>query len=177
MAYNYINVKVKFMKSKFITYSVIVILMMVSLVPSCAWLKGYGKVRLSTEYGDDMTIQKLQENRDDYHVYYAGTSINNPSAIMFDPINDGRELVGDRWTRVKDGKTVSEIISWIKTYTQFHPQLHVLLGPDNQLYGYIFYAGGYDYVVAKMIDDRTLYVYDLESPVYINAPSDEWWEN
>lgn len=140
---------------------------MVSLVSGCAWLKGYGKVRLSTEYGDDMTIQKLQANWNHYNVYYAGMSTSNPAGIMFDPKNDGRELVGDRWVRVEDKETVSDIISWIKTYTRFHPRLHVILGPDNQLYGYVFYAWGHDYVVAKPIDDKTLYVYDLESPNYL----------
>ena len=155
------------MKTKHFIYSVIILIMMVVLMSGCAWLKGHGKVRLSSEYGDDMTIQRLQENWNDYHVSYAGISISNPAGIMFDPKNDGRELVSDRWTRVEDGETVSEIISWIKTYTQFYPRLHVLLGPDNQLYGYVFYAWGHDYVVAKVIDDRTLYVYDLESPNYL----------
>lgn len=157
----------KFIRSKFIIYPVIVILMMVSLVSGCAWLKGYGKVRLSTEYGDGMTIQELQANWNHYNVYYAGMSTSNPAGIMFDPKNDGRELVGDRWVRVEDKETVSDIISWIKTYTQSYPRLHVLLGPDNQLYGYLFYAWGHDHVVAKLIDDKTLYVYDLESSNYL----------
>lgn len=160
------------MKTKHFIYSVIILIMMVFLMSGCAWIKGYGKVRLSSEHKDDMTIQRLQENWDDYHVYYAGISPSNPAGIMFDPKNDGRELVGDRWTRVEDGKTVSEIISWIKAYTQFHPRLHVLLGPDNQLYGYVFYAWGHDYIVAKVIDDRTLYVYDLESPNYLMERSE-----
>jgi hypothetical protein len=155
------------MKTNHVTYSVIILFLAVLLMSGCTWLRGYGKVRLSSEYGDDMTIQKLQANWTDYYVYYAGMSTSNPAGIMFDPKNDGRELVGDRWTMVKDGETVTEIISWIKTYTQFYPRLHVLFGPDNQLYGYIFYAWGYDYVVAKVIDDRKLYVYDLESPNYL----------
>ena len=155
------------MKPNHVTYSALILIIAVVLMSGCAWLKGYGKLRLTSEYGDDMTIQKLQENWDDYNVYYAGISPSNPAGIMFDPKHDGRELVGDRWTRVEDGKTVTEIIGWIKTYTQFHPRLHVLLGPDNQLYGYVFYAWGYDYIVAKVIDDRTLYVYDLESPNYL----------
>jgi hypothetical protein len=156
------------MKTRHFIYSAIILIMAVFLMSGCAaLLKGYGKVRLATEYGDHMTIQKLQENWNDYNVYYAGISISNPAGIMFDPKDDGRELVSDRWIRVEDGKTVAEIISWIKTYSQFYPRLHVILGPDNQLYGYVFYAWGYDYVVAKVIDDKTLYVYDLESPNYL----------
>jgi hypothetical protein len=166
----------KTMKTNHVIYSLIILILTATLMPGCAWIKGYGKVRLFSEYGDDMSIQKLQENWDDYHVYYAGYSPGVPAAIMFDPKNDGRKLVGDRWTKVEDGKTVSEIISWIKTYTQFHPSLHVILGPDNQLYGYVFYPWLADNITAKLIDDRTLYVYEVESPVYIDGPSDDFRE-
>jgi len=162
------------MKKNHITYSLIILIPAVVLMSSCALIKDYGKVRLSSEYGDDLTIEKLQENWDDYHVSYAGLSPSNPAAIMFDPKNDGQKLVGDRWTKVENGETVSEIISWIRTYMQFHPRLHVILGPDNRLYGYVFYPWLADNIIAKLIDDRTLYVYDLQSPVYINGPSDDW---
>jgi len=172
----FINIEGKIMKSRYFLYSFVFIIVAAFLMPGCAWLRGYGKVRLSTEYGDDMTIQKLQENWNDYNISYAGMSPSNPAGIMFDRKNDGRELVGDRWIRVEEKETVSEITSWIETYTQFHPRLHVILAPNNKLYGYIFYPWGYDYVVTKVINDKTLYVYDLESPVYLNDPSDEWWE-
>jgi hypothetical protein len=162
------------MKTTHLIYSLIILILTATLMHGCAWIKGYGKVRLVSKYGDDMSIQKLEENWDDYHVSYAGSSPSIPAAIMFDPKNDGRKLVGDRWTRVEDGKTVSEIIGWIKTYTQFFPSLHVILGPDNQLYGYVFYPRFADNIIGKLIDDRTIYVYDLESPVYINGPSDDW---
>ena len=164
------------MKSRHVIYSFIFIIVAAFVMPGCAWLRSYGKVLLSTEYGDDMTIQKLQENWNGYNISYAGTSPSIPAGIMFDPKNDGRELVGDKWIRVKEKETVSEIISWIETYIQFQPRLHVILAPNNQLYGYIFYPEGYDYAVTKVIDGTTLYVYDLESPVYLNDPSDGWWE-
>lgn len=159
------------MKPNHVTYSVIILIITVVLMSGCAWLKGYAKVRLSTEY-DDMTIEKLEANWSDYSISYAGMSTSNPAGIMFDPKNDGRKLIGDRWVRVEDRETVSEIIGWIKTYTQFQPRLHVLLGLDNQLYGYVFYAWGHDYIVAKLIDDKTLYVYDLVSPNYIMEHSE-----
>jgi hypothetical protein len=162
------------MKTTHLIYSLIILVLTGILMSGCAWIKGYGKVRLVSEYGDDMSIQKLRENWDDYHVSYAGSSPSIPAAIMFDPKNDGRQLVGDRWTRVEDGKTVSEIIDWIKTYMQFMPSLHGILGPDNELYGYVFYPRLADHLIAKLIDDRTLYVYDLQSPVYIGGPSDVW---
>jgi len=167
-------VRGKIMKANHLLYSLIILVVTASLMSGCAWLRGYGKVRLSSEKGDDMTIQKLRENWNDYHVSYAGIAPNNPAAIMFDPKDDGQNLVGDRWIRVEDGETISEIISWLRTYTQFHPRLHVILGPDNQPFGYLFYPWASGDVVAKVIDDSTLYVYDLMSPVYLNDPSEEW---
>lgn len=161
------------MKSRYFIYPFIFIVVAAFLMTGCALFRGYGKVRLSTEYRNDMTIQKLMESWNDYTVSYAGMSHSNPAGIMFDPKNDERELVGDRWVKVEDENTASEIISWIETYMQFHPRLHVILGPSNKLYGYIFYPWGYDYVVAKMINDKKLYVYDIESPVYIDGPSYE----
>jgi hypothetical protein len=167
-------VRGKTMKANHRIYSLIILILTASLMPGCGLIKGYGKVRLSSEQGYDMTIQELQENWKDYIISYAGTSISNPAGIMFDPKDDGRELVGDRWTSVEGKETVSEIIGWIKTYTQFHPKLHVILGPDNQLFGYLFSPWGSGDVVAKVIDERTLYVYDLMSPVYIDDLFKEW---
>jgi hypothetical protein len=160
------------MKIKHVGYSVLLLAMAVVLIPGCSWIGGYGKIRLSSEQEDGMSIQKLQDTLDDYHVFYAGPSSKLPSGLIFDPKHDERKLTGDRWTRVDDGESISEIIGWMKTYTEFPPRLHVLLGPDNELYGYLFYPVGYEHVVTKVIDDGTLYVYDLESPVYRNTPAD-----
>ena len=144
------------MRKNHFTYSLITLILAVVLISGCALLKGYGKVRLSSEHGDDMTIHSLHSNWNDYNIYYTGMSISNPYGIMFDPKNDGRELVGDRWTRVEDEGSALEIITGINANTQFQPKLHVLLGPDNQLYGYVYYFWDLDNIVAKVIDDRTL---------------------
>jgi len=162
------------MKATNCLYSLITLVLTVSIMFGCALSKGYGKVRLSSEQKDKMTIQELRENWKDYLVSYAGTSTRVPAAIMFDPKDDGRELVGDRWTRVEDEQTVSEIISWINAYTQFQPKLHVILGTDNRLFGYVYFPWGSGNLVVKMIDDRTLYVYNLMPPVYIDDPFYRW---
>jgi hypothetical protein len=165
------------MKARHFLYASIGLIVAANLMLGCSLIKGYGIIRLASEQGEGMTIQKLQENWKDYHVSYAGNSPGVPAGIMFDPKDDGRELVGDTWTRVKDGKTVSEIISWISTYTGFYPRLHVVLGPDKQLFGYIFYPWGSGDIVAKLIDERTLYVYDLPSPVYFDNSSSRKFRN
>jgi len=162
------------MKRNVYRYWAILPAMAMVLMSGCSWMKGYGKIRLSSEQANGVSIQQLEENWNDYHIMYAGHSSSIPAGIIFDPKGDSRELVGNRWTRVNDSKSVSEIIGWLNTYNQFPPQLRVILGPENKLYGYIYYPEGYDHVVAKVIDETTLSVYDLESPVYMDGPAYEF---
>ncbi|MFW6115149.1 MAG: hypothetical protein ACOC6E_02505 [Thermodesulfobacteriota bacterium] len=161
------------MKINVYRYLAILVAMAIVLVSGCSWIKGYGKIRLASERTNGVTIQQLEENWDDYHIFYGGLSSGNPSGIMFDPKHDERKLTGDGWTRVDDRESASEIIGWLRVYSQFPPELHVIIGPESKLYGYLFYPVGYDYPVAKVIDEKTLYVYDLESPVYMGGPDFE----
>ena len=128
--------------------------------------KSYGKVRVLSRQEEKVTIQELKENWQDYTIYYAGLSVGTAAGIMLDPKNDEKTLVGDRWSKVEDQETLSELIGVIESYIQFHPRLHRILGPDGQFYGYLFFAWLHCHPVIKVVDDRTLYVYGLESPVY-----------
>jgi len=83
-------------------------------------------------------------------------------------------LIGDKWIKAEDKETLLELIGWIRTYIQFDPRLWRILGPDDQCYGYLFFAWGH--VVIKAVDDRTMFVYDLESPLYIEDVTSPWEE-
>jgi len=48
------------------------------------------------------------------------------------------------------------------------------LGPDDQFYGYLFFARGH--VVIKAVDEKMMYMYDLESPLYIEDGPSLWEE-
>ena len=150
-------------------------LMAVVLIYIISGCSGYGKLRLQSRYGDDVTIEKLQENLPDYTVYYAGYAIDNPSGIMFDPKNNDRTLQPtERWTKLDDKESAIEVISWIKIQdsSDFYPRLYRILGPDDQFYGYLFSA--WDHLMTKVVDDKTLRVYDLPDPphYYDNGPWD-----
>ena len=136
---------------------------------------GYGKLRLQSRFGDDVTIEKLKENFSDYTVYYAGYALDNPSGIMFDPKNDNRTLMpSERWTKLDDKESVIEVISWIKIQDSHYryPRLYRILGPDDQFYGYLYSA--WTHVVTKVMDDKTLWVYDLpDPPHYEEGPEGE----
>lgn len=156
-------------------YMIIIGLVLVFFISGCVLHTGYGKIRPQPWRGERVTIQELQENWQDYTIHYAGLSINTVAGIMFDPKNDNRTLTGDRWIKVEDQDTLAELIGWMKAYAEYNPQVWSILGPDNDLYGYLYYPG-YQFSspyppVVKVVNDTTMYMYDLESPIYwTNGP-------
>jgi hypothetical protein len=138
-------------------------LIVLTIAGCVAWPARYGKIRYFSGGGNEVTIQALIENWEAYHIYYAGLGVRLPLGIMFDPKNNDTTLVGDRWKIVENQQTLLEITRWIYPNTQYEPRLSKILGPDDQLYGYLYHS--YGSVVLKLIDDRKIYVYNLEEPI------------
>ena len=84
---------------------------------------------------DRISIQTLQENWEDYDVYYADYSVSVPTAILFDPKNDSMKLGGNRWTKINDKEALSKVIEALPKFT--YPDK--IEGPEGQIYGYIYY--------------------------------------
>ena len=131
-------------------------------------LSSFGKIRSQSGNGERMTIDDLEKNWTDYTVHYAGISPNRSSGIMFDPKNDDKTLLpgsNDRWKKIEDKKTLSDVIGWIKVQdsTGYNPMLYKVLGPDDQFYGYLF--SGRSDVTIEVFDDRTMFVNDFPDPL------------
>ena len=144
------------------------------LIYGCSWLKSYGKIRVLSRHEEKVSLQELEKNWQDYTIYYAGLSVGTAAGIMFDPKNDDKTLISDKWIKIEDKETLLELIGWIQTYIQFDPRLWKIVGPDEQFYGYLFCAC--NHVVIKSVDDTTMYVYDLESPLYTEDGPSLWEE-
>jgi hypothetical protein len=129
---------------------------------------GQGTYRVVPAVSGNVTIQTLMENWQDYNVYYAGLEVNNPSAVMFDPKNDDRVIAVDRWSKVESRELLTGLIDSIQrqvNLTPYYPRLFEIRSPDGHLYGFIFTA--WDVVLTKMIDDRTMFVFDIPLPPYL----------
>jgi hypothetical protein len=126
----------------------------------------YGMLRMIHKDQNKITIQDLIDNWGDYNIYYSDIYDGyNPRAvlgIMFDPKNNETTLKGDRWKRVKDQKDLIEMTRWIYSNTQNEPWLNEILGPDGKFYGYLYYS--YGFVTLKAVDDKTMFVFNLEEP-------------
>ena len=101
------------------------------LIYGCSWLKSYGKIRVLSRHEEKVSLQELEKNWQDYTIYYAGLSVETAAGIMFDPKNDDKTLIGDKWIKVEDKETLFELLGWIRTYIQFDPRLWKILGPDE----------------------------------------------
>ena len=148
-------------------YRFISVFLIAFIIYSCAsWQKNYGKLRILPESRNESTIQNLIDKWNDYNIYYSDIFEGyNPRAalgIMFDPKNNETTLVGDRWKKVKDQKDLIEMTKWIYSNTQYEPWLNEILGPDGKFYGYLYYS--YGFVKLKVVDDKMMYVFNLEEP-------------
>ncbi len=146
----------------------ILLVFVVSWAILAAGCGSYGKLRLQQGPGETMTIQQLKENWDKYHILATGVEPNVPSAIIFDRRDDSREIIGERWWELRDGKTVAEITGWIEAQTPvgpYSPRLWKILGPDDYLYGYMFTA--WDHAVMAVGDDKIMRVMDLPVPPFL----------
>jgi hypothetical protein len=149
---------------KYISLSVLLVALI--LCGCASWQKNYGKLKTISKDPNHLTIQDLIDKWDDYHIYsydqYDGPGFRSPLGIMFDPKNNNTVLVGDRWKRVSDQKTLIDMTKRIFLATQFEPWLNEILGSDGLLYGYLYYS--YGTVTLKMVGEKKMYIFALEEP-------------
>jgi len=148
-------------------YIFLSVLLIVLIISGCvSWQKNYGKLKTISKGPNHLTIQNLIDKWDDYHIYssdqYAGPGFRSPLGIMFDPKNNDTMLVGDRWKKVSDQKILTDMTKRIFLATQREPWLNEILGPDGVLYGYLYYS--YGVVTLKVVDEKKMYIFNLEEP-------------
>lgn len=110
-----------------------------------------------------VTIQDLERDWNEYTVSYSATAGGFPTAIMFDPKNDENKLAGKGWTRVEDPGTLSRLISRMHALSKHASSTWGIMGPNNQLFGYILTSS--PQVLMKAVDAHTIYVYEPPSPL------------
>ncbi len=139
----------------------------------CSTTKMYGKLTPNLQAGDDMTIEALEEFWEDYTVYYTGCCggfpINHPSAVMFDPRGDDKELVVELWDRVETKYRLNKLVSQIKDAPQvpgYTTALRRITSSNGDFYGYMYTA--WASANMKQIDNNTMFVLNLPAPPYLD---------
>ena len=122
----------------------------------------YGTLRVASgKWGT--TIKEIEDNWENYDIYYAGLSYKSPSAIMFDPKDDGKRLIGVKWIPVTDKWVVVTIVEWLDSYINHPPTLWKILGPKGEFFGYM-YTSAMQEVVIEEIEPNTLKIDNIPLP-------------
>ena len=123
----------------------------------------YANLRNLSENESKALQQELLDNWSDYHISY------RPAALVFDPKYDDRKILlgGNKswwWVRFRDQESWQDFVEANTTNQgDFSPVgtersmtgLREILGPDNQLYGYIIHQD-MDTVSTRQVDENTL---------------------
>jgi hypothetical protein len=143
-------------------------LVLVGLVFALSGCVPYTGARSQMIYGNRVTVQSLVKDWQNYNIYFTGHGRGHPSAVLFEPKDDGRAIVADRWWKVDQYEMLTDLVDSIQRQlpiAYYYPKLLELVGPDNHRYGYVFTS--WDHVVVKLVDERTLVVFDLPLPPYL----------
>ena len=125
-----------------------------------------GKLKTQSESDSKVTQKKLIDNWSDYNIWL-GDVRNFLAFIVFDPKNDNRKIVvKSHWKTIKDQKTWTEFVKANTTSDgdfSLGPdglgntaiRVSEIWGPDNQLYGYVFYLESW-WIYVRLVDENTL---------------------
>ena len=151
------------MKKRFAAF-----LVAVGLVLALSGCATYTGARSQMVYGNRITVQGLVKDWQNHNIYFTGHGRGHPSAVLFEPKDDDRAIIADRWWKVETYEVLADLVDSIQRQLPigfYYPRLLELVGPDNHRYGYALTS--WDHVVVKLIDDRTMVVYDLPLPPYL----------
>jgi hypothetical protein len=140
-----------------------VCLVLVSGAVGCASSKGAGLyVALSLDEKRKV-LEELKKNWQDYDIYCDGP-IGAPGALIFDPKDDDRHLVGYRYVKLLKEDSVMTAIVWIQFQGNYDPSLYKIFDEEKNFYGYVLIAG--DLPVPKRLDEKTLELPSFQSKFF-----------
>lgn len=144
------------------------VLMLAGLALGLTGCAMYGGARSQMVYGERVLVQDLIKDWQNYNVYFTGHGRGHPSAVLFEPRDDGRVIIAERWWKVEQFEILTDLVDSIQRQlpiAYYYPRLLELVGPDHHRYGYVFTS--WDHVVVRLVDERTMVVLDLPLPPYL----------
>ena len=139
------------------------------LIPFFSGCVNYAKFKIASQGlqkkdRGQITLMKLFDNWDKYHVYYNSNS-GWIRGLMFDPKDNDKNLTGDSWTKAE---SKDQMLSRIKQRDRHkYGTLYSILDKDDQFYGYIYLTKKSRSAIAKKVNENTFFVYDVSSQSWL----------
>jgi hypothetical protein len=144
------------------------LIFLVFFVLGCAFPKGAPRFEVVTYQDKRTVLDDLKRDWASYSISYGGDSVGLASALIFDPKDDDRRLVGKSYMDVKDKETLERVIATIESYATFTPTVYKIYGPEGEFFGFLFTA--FYRPLAEKVDDKTLSLPNWKSQSYIGGP-------
>ena len=141
-----------------------VCLILASAVAACAGSKGAGLFEPVSYVEKKKVLEELKKNWQDYHVYCDGPA-SAPGALIFDPKDDDRNLIGYRYIKLSKEDTVRLAIVQIEFQLGYTPSLYKIFDEERNFYGYVLLAK--DVPAPSRVDPRTIELPAFESTFHV----------
>lgn len=108
-------------------------------------------------------LEDLTKNWQLYDVYTDGP-VNSTSALIFDPKNDDRNLLGFQYVKVESRRNLQSAVNWIDSYVQYDPRLYKIFDEEGGFYGWVYIA--LYRPMPRRVDEGTLLLPKYLSPLH-----------
>jgi len=139
-------------------------LLLVTVVMGCAGYKGTGLYETMSREEKKRILEELKRNWQDYNVYCDGP-VSTPGALIFDPKNDDRNLIGYRYNKLSKEENVRTAIVWIECQLNYVSVLYRIFDEEKNFYGYVLLAK--DLPAPKRVDQKTIELPSFESTFHV----------
>ena len=139
-------------------------LILLSAAAACASSKGTGIYESLSSGEKKKVLEELKKNWQDYNVYCDGPA-TAPGALIFDPKNDDRNLIGFRYIKLSKEESVRTAIVWVEFQFGYNPFLYRIFDGEKNFYGYVLLAK--DLPAPKRVDEKTLEIPAYQSGLHV----------
>ena len=139
-------------------------LALVFAAAACAGTRGTGLYEPLSFAEKKSVLEELKKNWQDYNVYCDGAA-SSPGAVIFDPKNDDRNLIGYRYIKLSKEDSVRVAIVQVEFQLDFVPRLYRIFDEEKNFYGYVLLAR--DLPVPKRVDEKTIELPSFESTFHL----------
>jgi|PlaIllAssembly_1097288.scaffolds.fasta_scaffold367705_1 hypothetical protein len=139
-------------------------LTLVSAAAGCAGPMGTGLCVPMSSQEKKAVLEELKSTWQNYNVYCDGP-VTTPGALIFDPKDDDRNLIGYQYIKLSKEASVRTAIVWIEFDTRYVSFLYSIFDGEKKFYGYVFIAGHLP--MAWRVDQNTLQLPQFESTLHL----------
>ena len=139
-------------------------LVLIFAAAACAGSKGTGLYEPLSSGEKKSVLEELKKNWQDYNVYCDGAA-SSPGAVIFDPKNDDRNLIGYRYIKLSKEDSVRVAIVQVEFQLDFVPKLYRIFDEEKKFYGYVLLAR--DLPAPKRVDEKTMELPAFQSTFHL----------